>query len=152
MPRNVVKNMLTRGLDIDDNLSIKYLTLGTVTSGTLSHEHVKVMDYYKLDLIIIDRACALEKVCGEEAFLELIRNMIIYAKRYGSTLIISSVRNVNSQHLGVIDTLANTIIGLWYEREGDQMARKITVLKMRGSHHSTEVKELILDGREVRVK
>jgi len=45
--------------------------------------------------------------------------MIIYAKRYGSTLIISSVRNVNSQHLGVIDTLADTIIGLWYEREGD---------------------------------
>ena len=32
------------------------------------------------------------------------------------------------------------------------MARKITVLKMRGSHHSTRVKELVLNGREVRVK
>ena len=151
-PKKIVKDPLTGVRIIDNKLFIKSFTLGIMTNGSLCYKYVRTIDWYGLDLVIVDGVRAIERVYGNEVLLELAMNTVLHAKRHGTTMLFSCVRDLKGVGLSDIDTLADIIIALWYGRKGDEIIRKITVLKMRGSPHSTKVKKLVFDKKGVRIE
>lgn len=147
--KDIKENTSIGDILVNNNLSIKSITPGTINAVVLYNNYVKVVEEYKPDLIIIDGLDLLEREYGTE-FYRYIGDVLVYAKKSGTAFIASicddngvAVRN------SILASLADIILRLWFITSGNRLTRRIAVLKMRGFHPSTRIKELVIDKKGV---
>jgi circadian clock protein KaiC len=109
-------------------------------------------------LVVIDGISAFDLLPGrgDISTVEYLWAISDYFKRQGITLILTSEGYSFFESAASLDDLrksyiADSIILLRLVEEGEQVRRKINVLKMRGSDHETSLRELQIDARGLRV-
>jgi len=109
----------------------------------------KVIEEFKPNRVAIDSLSALERVSSLRGFREFIIGLTSFIKHqeiaglFTSTS--SSLMGGTSITDGHISTITDSIILLRYVETFGEMRRGITVLKMRGSKHNKDIRELTID-------
>jgi circadian clock protein KaiC len=105
--------------------------------------------------VAVDSLSALERVSSLRAFREFVIGLTSFLKSEEVAGLFTSTTpnllgggSVTEKH---ISTLTDSIILLRYVESYGHMRRGITVLKMRGSAHDTDIREYTIDGRGMHV-
>ncbi|RLE81910.1 MAG: hypothetical protein DRJ51_02795 [Thermoprotei archaeon] len=150
-PVDQLKTMM-RLLGVRDELIEKVRIFSSApqlfTPATLYHFLENIIEEFKPNRLVIDGMSTLSHSYSREEFLELSKSVIYLSKQYEVTLLMTSLANVVREEGAEISTAADNLITLWFERTNDEVERKISVLKTRGSAHDRRVRRLeIKDGR-----
>jgi circadian clock protein KaiC len=99
--------------------------------------------------MVLDSLTSLKRLGSAKSFRDFILGLTSYTKveRIPTLLTIEVGRIVGDCEVteSNISTLADTIILLRYVELGGRLHHGITVLKIRGSHHDTEIREFTID-------
>ncbi|MFZ5672416.1 MAG: circadian clock protein KaiC [Pseudomonadota bacterium] len=105
---------------------------------------------FRPDRIAIDSLSALERVAPETGFREFLISLTSFIKKHEIAGLCTATdkslvggHSASEQH---ISTLTDSIILLRYIQQSAVMSRGIMVLKMRGSEHDKNVRQLTIDG------
>ena len=155
-PEEVVRNMSSVGLELGPFLRSGVLSIaGPRRAERSAEEHVawiaSQIRSAKVQCLVVDPVSALlsaeSKTIGEEAVAQLIG----FAKASGVTLLMTSL--VVDSHTEIstsgVSTVADTWIHVSYVVRSGERNRALTIIKARGTHHSNQVRELILTNRGV---
>lgn len=149
----IVRNMLSVGIDLEPHVKSKALCLqGYRASGISAEGHlieiVRQITTTKPQVLVIDPISALAKGGGNRLAADVTERLLDRAKSEGITVLMTSLieegppdwENTRSH----VSTIADTWIALSYNMRGGERNRGLTVIKSRGSSHSKEMRELIL--------
>jgi len=117
-------------------------------------EHLLMMkravEDFKPDRMAVDSLSALERVGSLKAYREFVVGLTSFIKHReiaglftATTPTLVGGTSVTEAH---VSTITDSIIFLRYVEMIGEMRRGITVLKMRGSKHDTNIRELTIDG------
>ena len=113
-------------------------------------EMMRVVQEFKPTRVAVDSLSALERVSSIRGFREFVIGFTSFLKREEVAGLFTSTTpnllgggSVTEKH---ISTLTDSIILLRYVESYGRMRRGITVLKMRGSAHDTDIREYSIDG------
>lgn len=108
------------------------------------------IEAFKPDRVAVDSLTALERVSGEKTFREFVIAVTAFVKQQeiagqftATTASLLGGTSVTEAH---ISTITDSIILLRYVEVFGEMRRGVTVLKMRGSMHDKQIRELTIDG------
>jgi circadian clock protein KaiC len=130
---------------------LKVVCVYPETQGLEDHlicikEHI---EKYKPQRVAIDSLSALERVATLKGFREFVIGLTSYIKQKeivglftATTEGLMGGTSITEAH---ISTITDTIILLRYIEMYGEMRRGLTVLKMRGSMHEKEIRELMID-------
>ncbi len=110
----------------------------------------RTIQEFKPNRVAVDSLSALERVSTLKSFREFIIGLTAFIKHqeiaglFTSTT--SSLMGGSSITEGHISTITDSIILLRYVETFGEIRRGITVLKMRGSRHNKDIRELTIDG------
>ena len=145
----------TLGYDIDelesrDLLKVVALGPGIYTPEALYYTLSDLIEETLPNILIADGLTALARFYGPQEFTFLSRNIIMTCKTHGITSFFTLLSDVMAGELAGVSTITDTIIALWFDKEGNQIKRKVAVLKMRGSWHDRTVRSIdYVDGKVV---
>jgi circadian clock protein KaiC len=109
----------------------------------------QVIKEFKPNRVAIDSLSALERVSTLKSFREFIIGLTSFIKHHEIaglfTSTTTSLMGGSSITEGHISTITDSIILLRYVETYGEMRRGITVLKMRGSKHDKDIRELTID-------
>lgn len=155
-PDEIVRNMSSVGIELGPYLRSGQLTIaGHRREERSAEEHVawiaSQLRTAKTRCLIVDPVSALlsleSKSLGEEA----VAHLIGVAKASGVTLLMTSL--VVDSHTEIstsgVSTVADTWIHLSYVVRSGERNRALTIVKARGTHHSNQVRELVLSDHGV---
>lgn len=105
--------------------------------------------------IVLDSLTSLKRLGSAKSFRDFILGLTAFTKleRIPTLLTIEVSRIVGAYEVTEINisTLADTIILLRYVELGGRLHHGITVLKIRGSHHDTEIREFAIDHKGMHI-
>jgi len=118
--------------------------------------HIKEqVELFKPDRIAIDSVSALERISTSRGFREFVLALTSFIKHKEVTGLFTSTTptltggaSVTEAH---ISSITDTIVLLRYVELFGEMRRGLTVLKMRGSSHEKEIRELVIDNRGMHI-
>ncbi len=118
--------------------------------------HVKQqIEDFKPNRIAVDSLSALERIATVRGFREFVLGITSFIKHQeiiglftATTPSLTGGMSVTESH---ISSITNSIILLRYVELFGAMRRGITVLKMRGSTHEKEIRELVIDGKGMHI-
>jgi circadian clock protein KaiC len=149
----IVANMTSIGIDLSPHVDAGLLTIASFLSGGRSpEEHFieirNLMKAQKPDCLVIDPISALPK--ADYPFSAMIcENLLDTAKSLGITVLCTSLLDqaVGNAELSEsqISTIADTWIHVSYVARDGERNRALTIIKSRGTGHSNQVRELVLD-------
>ena len=149
----IILNLQSIGLDLEPHLN-EFVRIEAIRSEARSAEaHLidlrHALDEFEPEHLVIDPISAFGKSGGMVAAVHAALRAIDYAKSKGITSVLTSL--VPGGELAVertpvqISTIADTWIHLEYLVRDGERNRTITVVKSRGTSHSDQVRELILN-------
>ena len=110
---------------------------------------------FRPNRVAVDSLSALERVTTVRSFREFVIGLTSFLKMKETAALFTSTTpsllggsSVTEKH---ISTLTDTIILLRYVESYGVMRRALTVLKMRGSPHDTDIREFTIDGTGMHV-
>ena len=110
---------------------------------------------FKPNRVAVDSLSALERVSSLRSFREFVISLTSYLKMKETTGLFTSTTpsllgggSVTEKH---ISTLTDSIILLRYVESYGQMLRSLVLLKMRGSHHDSSLRQYTIDGTGMHV-
>jgi len=113
-------------------------------------EMMQTIDEFKPNRVAVDSLSALERVASLRSFREFVISLTSYLKKKETAGLFTSTTpgllgggSVTEKH---ISTLTDSIILLRYVEAFGRMLRSIVVLKMRGSHHDSDLRRYTIDG------
>ncbi len=110
---------------------------------------------YRPDRVAVDSLSALERVASLRSFREFVIGLTSFVKHQEIaglfTATTTSLLGGSSVTETNISTITDSIILLRYVELYGEMRRGITVLKMRGSMHDKNIRELTIDGRGMHI-
>lgn len=127
------------------------------TKGLEEHlVHMRaVIEEFKPDRVAVDSLSALERLAEERPFREFVISLTAFMKEKEITGLLTSTTpallggtSVTEAH---ISTITDSIILLRYVEMYGEMRRGLTVLKMRGSFHEKEIREVKIDGEGMHI-
>jgi circadian clock protein KaiC len=148
-----IRNLRSVGMDLQpfvDDGTLRISSSRTETQG--AEEHLlaikELLDTHKPALLVIDPISALIKTGGHIAASHASLRILDLAKSRGITTVTTSlVASDTPEEEGTptqISTIADTWIHLAYLVKGGERNRTISVVKSRGTRHSSQVRELLL--------
>jgi len=136
--------------ELREYLTIISLYPGRLTSGALTELMKQIFERYRPQRVVVDGINSIKRVYDEEEFVEFIRSLKFISKGNGSTVFLVGAVNLYPnnllEHAGVMgDILEIAELGilLYLDKVDDRWARKLVVIKAKGTRHST--KELMLE-------
>jgi circadian clock protein KaiC len=152
----VVRNMASVGLDLAPLVRSGQLTIiGHHRDERGAEEHVAWIAYQIRELktrcLVVDPISALltleSKTIGDEA----VAHLIGVSKAAGVTLVMTSL--VVDSHTEISTSSVSTVADTWthvsYLVRAGERNRALTIIKARGTHHSNQVRELVLSDHGV---
>lgn len=122
-------------------------------SASLEDHLVRIKEYiesFKPDRIALDSLSALERISTIRGFREFVLGVTSFFKHKEITGLFTSTTptltggtSVTEAH---ISSITDSIVLLRYVELYGEMRRGLTVLKMRGSSHEKNIRELVIDG------
>jgi circadian clock protein KaiC len=114
-----------------------------------------IIDEFRPNRVAIDSLSALERVFTIRSFREFVISLTSLLKRRETAALFTSTTpsllgggSITEKH---ISTLTDSIILLRYIEHFGTMRRGITVLKMRGSRHDSDIREYTIDGKGMHI-
>ena len=149
----VVSNMRSIGLDLAPHLASGRLTMESLLSSARSPEEhfvaiCKLIDAHAPDCLVIDPLSSLLR--ADYPFTQLIcESLLDSAKARGITVLCTSLLNDTSgaEELSAsnVSAIADTWLQVSYIANQGERNRALTIIKSRGTSHSSQVRELVLD-------
>jgi len=153
----IVRNLQSINIDLEPYINNKLLHIESIRGSQAgTEEHVgnlrKLIEFHKPACFVIDPLSAI--VHGEgDSRRRMPEKIITLTKVSGITLICTSLLgNGNSlnEDTGIqISAVADTWIHISYSILGGERNRALSIIKSRGSEHSNQVRELIVDANGV---
>jgi circadian clock protein KaiC len=150
----VIRNLTSVGIQLKRFVKTGILRVIAARSITGSAEtllvHVKMIaGEHRARCLVIDPVSALSKSGNELTAHGVAERLIDWSKGNGITLVCTSLlddsaNNLNGSTPLQISTLADTWIHLNYLVQAGERNRGMSIVKSRGTHHSNQVRELIL--------
>lgn len=149
----IVRNMQSVGIDLRPFLEsgqIEIIGFRTEARGAEEHllDLMRRMEFLNPTALILDPISALAKTGGHIAASHASLRLLDYARERGITTLCTSLVGSDDAIVETtaiqISTLADTWIHLSYVVQGGERNRLLTVVKSRGTRHSSQVRELIL--------
>ncbi len=110
---------------------------------------------YRPDRLAVDSLSALERVASLRSFREFVIGLTSFVKHQEIAGLFTATTNSLLGGTSVtetnISTITDSIILLRYVELYGEMRRGLTVLKMRGSMHDKNIRELTIDGRGMHI-
>jgi circadian clock protein KaiC len=104
---------------------------------------------YRPDRIVVDPISALIKSGGAEVAANMIERLVNFFKERGLTAVFTSVSDPGSNIVentpSRVSTIADAWIHLSFAAQGGERNRTLTVVKARGTGHSAQTREVVLD-------
>ncbi len=137
-------------LEDEGLLRVIALGPGIYTPEALYYTLSDLIEETSPSILVADGLTALARFYGPQEFTFLSRNIIMTCKTHGITSFFTLLSDVMAGELAGVSTITDTIIALWFDKEGNQIKRKVAVLKMRGSWHDRTVRSIdYVDGKVV---
>ncbi|MGH7678994.1 MAG: circadian clock protein KaiC [Gemmatimonadaceae bacterium] len=148
-----IRNLRSVGIDLQPHVDAGHVVIQSArTESQGAEEHLLIikalLDEHEPDLLVIDPISALIKTGGYLAASHASLRLMDLAKSRGITTVITSlIATDHPEEEGTptqISTIADTWIHLAYLVKGGERNRTITIVKSRGTRHSSQVRELLL--------
>jgi circadian clock protein KaiC len=149
----IVANMKSIGLDLAPHVAAGRLAMESfLSSGRSPEEHfvaiLDLLDYHAPQCLVIDPLSALLK--AQYPFADIVcESLIDTVKTRGITILCTSLldqvggqQETSASH---ISTIADTWLHVSYLAHEGERNRALTIVKSRGTGHSNQVRELVLD-------
>lgn len=115
----------------------------------------QIIEEFQPTRVAVDSLSALERVATLRSFREFIIGLTSFVKHQEVVGLFTSTTSTlmggSSITEGHISTITDSIILLRYVETFGEMRRGITVLKMRGSRHEKEIRELTIDDQGMHI-
>ncbi len=149
----IVANMRSIGIDLAPHLKSGLLTIASLLSaGRSPEEHLtnirNLMKVERPDCLVVDPISALMK--ADYPFSGMIcENLLDMAKSQGTTVVCTSLLDHVSGNAELsaseVSTIADTWLHVSYVARDGERNRALTIIKSRGTGHSNQVRELVLN-------
>ena len=152
----IVRNLASVSLDLGRHREAGLLRMVSMRSASASaQQHVhrlrKVCEDFQPAMLVIDPVSALVKGGGKVIADSLIEMLVDFVKSQGITAIFTALiegsdpeREITQTH---VSTMADTWLHVTFVAHGGERNRALSVVKSRGSAHSSQVRELVLTDR-----
>jgi len=149
----IVANMMSIGIDLNPFIDAGLLTVASlVSAGCSPEEHfVEIRKLFKSlrpDCLLIDPISALLRVSYPFSAM-ICEDLLNTAKLRGTTVVCTSLLDhaSGSTELSAsqISTIADTWLHVSYVARDGERNRALTIIKSRGTGHSNQVREIVLD-------
>ncbi|MCW2667264.1 MAG: putative circadian clock protein KaiC [Frankiales bacterium] len=115
----------------------------------------ELVDEFRPARLAVDSLTALERGGSPEAFREFVVALAAYLKTEGLPTVLTastpSLSRASSVTEGHVSTLADVLVLTRYAELPGEIRRAITVVKMRGSSHDQQVRELVISDEGLRI-
>lgn len=151
----IVRNLTSVGIDLAPHTKTGMLRLESAggISGSSEIHLMRItqwLDEHKAKCLVIDPLSALSKSGNALLAHSVIQRLVDCCKQRGITLLATSLLGkINADTINTtleISTIADTWIHLDYHANAGERNRSLSIMKSRGTAHSNQVRELILDG------
>jgi circadian clock protein KaiC len=148
----IVRNLASVNVRLAPHLGEGKLRIHSVRTriGSAEEHLLRInewIDAHQPRCIVVDPLSALLKAGGALSALSVAERLIHLAKKRGCTLLCTSLLGVDGGQEGTplaVSTIADTWIQLSYLNRGGERNRALSVVKSRGTGHSSQVRELLL--------
>ncbi|MEM0951423.1 MAG: circadian clock protein KaiC [Cyanobacteria bacterium P01_H01_bin.74] len=143
--------------EMEKNGSLKVVCQYPEINGLEEHllQIKEAINAFKPTRVAIDSFSALERVSSQRSFREFVIGLTSFIKDKEITGLFTSTTetllggtSITEAH---ISTITDSIILLRYVETCGEMRRGLTVLKMRGSRHDKDIRELKIDGKGMHI-
>lgn len=149
----IVANMSSIGIDLAPHIESGLLSICSFLSGGRSPEQffVEIRNQFeadRTDCLVIDPISALLKT--DYPFSAMIcENLLDMAKSRGATVVCTSLLDQASHSIELsasqVSTIADTWLHVSYVARDGERNRALTIIKSRGTGHSNQVRQLVLE-------
>lgn len=160
-PEEIVRNMTSVNIDLEEAVKTGKLQMQGFVARAYGPDLLvgrirKLLDELKPRFLVLDPVSAFAAVGSEELGYSAVRLIIHDCKHRGITIILTSLIESVDQNLekskAHISTLSDNWIHLSYVINGGERNRALTIVKSRGTGHSNQVRELILNDHGIRLE
>lgn len=150
----IIRNLTSVGIQLEPHAESGMLCIVSARTITGSAESLlarikKLANSHSARCVVIDPVSTLSKSGNELTAHGVAERLIDWTKAEGITLVCTSLLDeINAKNIGTplqISTLADTWIHLSYLVQAGERNRGLSVVKSRGTAHSNQVRELILN-------
>lgn len=158
--RQIVRNVGSVGIDLQPHMDAGNLVLvaRSAWAGLVEEHYLELtrrIEAFKPHFLVLDPASALLKSAHRDNAFLAIERLILQTRSRGITTVLTSLSEtddpVGESTLSHTSTLADTWIVLRYQARGGERNRLLSVVKSRGTAHSSQVRELVVssDGMDL---
>ncbi|UOA07611.1 circadian clock protein KaiC [Methylobacter sp. S3L5C] len=158
--QEIVRNLRSVGIDLGpyvDSGLLHIQSLRSSVSGTEEHMGMvrRLIETYQPRCLVIDPLSAIvNSHSNDEALRRMPEQLLALTKSTGITMVCTSLLASNNDALNEdtnihISTVADTWIHISYAMLAGERNRALTIVKSRGTEHSNQVRELILNSSGV---
>jgi len=156
----LTRNLNSVNLHLEDHIASGMLTIKASRIESQSAEaHMmllrEMVKAHQPRCLILDPITALLKGGGEPEAMAATQRLLSFAKAAGITIVLTNLLSGGEPEMEEsrfpIATIADTWIHVSYVNQGGERNRALTVVKARGTKHSRQVRELILDENGIRL-
>ena len=146
----LVRNFSSMGIDLKPHLDSGKLRMRCVLADACSAtEHYmaiqRLLETHKPSCMVVDPLSRLIKGGGGGIAINIVERLIRLSKSLGITVINTAVLISTEESTPLqISAIADTWIHLSYLARAGERNRALTIVKSRGTHHSNQVRELLL--------
>jgi circadian clock protein KaiC len=143
----MIQGMLSLGIDLRPAVEDASLQILSVMPESLGIEEqlflvIRAIRRFKPQHFVIDAVSACTRIAGETAAFDFVMRLVDVCKKAGITVILINQlggRPEVHEFSGVgISSVVDTVITLRYEDTGNELNRRLMVLKSRGTRHSNK--------------
>jgi circadian clock protein KaiC len=148
----------TLGIDLEamrdaKQLFAQQMDAAELTPGEFAHQVRTMVDRHGIRTVVIDSLNGYQASMPEEQFLILhLHELLQYLNRQGASTFLTVAQHglVGDMRQSVdITYLADTVILLRYFEAHGSIRRAISVMKKRGGHHESTIRELRINGQGI---
>ncbi len=150
--RDIVRDLATMEIDLAPHLASGLLRMESIrTEAGSSEEHFmrikRITAEHEPRCLVIDPLSALARVGGGIAARAVAERLIYHCRNAGITVLFTSLLEGSDPQLETtnlhVSTIADSWIQLSYELLDGERNRALSIVKLRGSKHSTQLRELV---------
>lgn len=150
----VVRNLRSVGIDLGPHIASGLLHMQSIRSSlTGAEEHIgtlrKLLETHQPRCFVIDPLSAIINSDTDTARRRMPEQLLALTKTAGITLVCTSLLSgddaLNESTSIQVSTVADTWIHISYQVLAGERNRALTIIKSRGTEHSNQVRELILN-------
>jgi len=158
--KSMFSGMLSVGIDLRPAMDSAFLQMTSVMPESMGIEEqlfhvIRAIKNYKPEHLVVDAISACRRIAGEEAAFDFVMRIVDVCKRSGITVVLINQTKSSSgffEFSGVgISSVADTIINLQYKDTGNELTRRLMVIKSRGSRHSHKYHDYKLTGQGLEI-